>query len=104
MDSVLEYAKIPVTFQSYAKDQSYAKTAGKPSEPKDTRRNQRHSAVADTVSYTTDKLYGLKNNDYGTFTMYGKLYLLKSFYLGEIYLGKLPNFFRDVRRDKKIDR
>ena len=25
---VLEYAKIPVTFQSYAKDQSYAKTTG----------------------------------------------------------------------------
>ena len=54
MDYVLEYSKIPVTFQSYAKDQSYAKTTGKSSEPKDTRRYQLHAAMVDNVSSTTE--------------------------------------------------
>ena len=35
--------------------------------------------------------------------MYGKFYLLKAFILEEIYLRKLPKFFRDVCRDKKMD-
>ena len=100
MDSVLEYAKIPVTFQSYGKDQSYAKTTGKPSEPRETRRDCRHAAVAATVSSTSEELSGITINDGGTFTMYGNVYLLKEFVLEEIYHGKLPKFFRDVRRDK----
>ena len=37
MNDVLDYAKVPVTIQSYAKAQSYSKVTGTPSDPKDTR-------------------------------------------------------------------
>ena len=103
MNSVLKYAKVPVTIQSYAKAQSYAKMTGKPSEPKDTRHSWHHAVVAVTVSYTSYEFPGLNINDDGTFTLYGKFYLLKAFILEDIYLGKLRKFFQDVRRDKKID-
>ena len=89
----MEYSKVPVIIQSYAKAQSYTKTTRKPSEPKDTRRAHRHSSVADTVSSTSEELSGLKINDDGTFTLYGKVYLLKALVLEEIYLVKLPKFF-----------
>ena len=60
--------------------------------------------MAATVSYTSEEFSGLKTNNDGTVTMYGKFYLLKAFVPEEIYLGKLPKFFRDVRRDKKMHR
>ena len=49
MDAVLEYAKVPVTIQYYAKTQSYAKSTGTPSKPKDTRRTRCHDAAAATA-------------------------------------------------------
>ena len=76
---------------------------GKPSEPKDTRRAWSHAVVDDTISSTSEELYGLKTNDEGTFAMYGKFYSLKAFVLEEIYLGKLPRFFRVLSRNKKMD-
>ena len=103
MDSVLEYAKVPVTIQSYAKAQSYAKTTGKYSEPKDTRRFWSHAAMAATVSCTSEELSGLKLMMTGHSLCFRKFYPLKAFVLEEIYLEKLPEFFRDLRRDKKMD-
>ena len=103
MNSVLEYDKVPVKIQSYTKDQSYTNMTRKPSEPKDTRRAWSHDVVEDTISSTSEELYGLKTNDEGTFAMYGKFYSLKAFVLEEIYLGKLPRFFRVLSRNKKMD-
>ena len=94
MDSVLEYAKVPVTIQSYAKAQSYAKTTGKSSEPKYTRRFWSHAAMAATVSCTSEELSGLKLMMTGHSLCFRKFYPLKAFVLEEICLEKLPEFFR----------
>ena len=51
MDYVLEYAKVPIVIQSYAKSQSYAKATGNYSELKDTRRSRRRAIAAATASY-----------------------------------------------------
>ena len=48
MDDVLEYLKVSVIIQSYAKDHYYAKAMGTTSDPKDTRRAWRHAAAAAT--------------------------------------------------------
>ena len=50
MDDVLDYAKVLVTVQSYAKAQSYVKATGKPSYPKDIRLSWRRAAVEATPS------------------------------------------------------
>ena len=38
MGAVLDYTKVPVTIQSYSRDQSNSKATGTPSDPNDTRR------------------------------------------------------------------
>ena len=49
MDAVIEYEKVTVIIQYYAKAQSYANTTGTPSNPKDTRQSQiRSASVANT--------------------------------------------------------
>ena len=50
MDTVLEYARVPVTIYSYAKYQSYSKATGTPSDPNDIRRSWRRSVTAYTSS------------------------------------------------------
>ena len=50
MDTVLGYAKFPVTIQSYAKSQSYTKAEGKLSDPKNSRRTWCRAAAAATLS------------------------------------------------------
>ena len=50
MDAVLEYAKVTVTIQSYAKDKSYAKATGTPSELKDVRHTRHRATTAATAS------------------------------------------------------
>ena len=45
MDAVLEYAKVTVTIQYYAKAKSYAKATGTLSEPKYNRRAWRRAAA-----------------------------------------------------------
>ena len=53
MDAVLEYAKVPVTIQYYAKSQSYAKETGPPHNQKKTRRARRRAATEATSSFTS---------------------------------------------------
>ena len=72
MNSVLKYAKVPVTIQSYAKARSYAKMMGKTSEPNDTRCAQHHAVVAVTVSSNSEEFPGLKTNNDGISYLYGK--------------------------------
>ena len=103
MDVVLEYTKVPVTIQSYAKDQSYDKATGNPSEPKDTRHARRRADVTATDSPTSEKITGLNTNDDRTFTLDGKFYLLKEFMPEDICLGKSLKSFGDARREKKMD-
>ena len=100
MDAILEYSKIPVTIQSYAKSQSYAKVTGTPSDPKDTR-SARCRAVVSATSSTSDEVASLKTNDDGNFKLDGNFYPLKAFVTEEIYLGKLSKVFRGVRREKR---
>ena len=50
MDTVLEYAKVPVTIHSYANYESYSKATGTPSDPKDIRRAWHRAAAASTSS------------------------------------------------------
>ena len=87
IDAVLDYAKVPVTIQSYAKTQYYAKAMGKYSNTKDTRYEAATSSTSEEVS-------GLKTNYDGNFTLDGKVYPLKAFAPEEIYLGKLSQVFR----------
>ena len=70
MDDVLEYAKVPVTIQSYAKDQSYAKETDAHPEPKNTRCAWRRASTTATSS-TSEEVSCLKTNDDGTFTLDG---------------------------------
>ena len=100
MDAVLEYAKVPITIQSYAKAQSYTNVSGTTSETKDTRRVCSRDSAAATSS-TSEEVYGLKTNDDGNFMLDGKFYPLKAFVLEEIYLGKLSKFSWGSCRDKR---
>ena len=103
MGYVIHYDKVPVTIQSYNKDQSYAKTqsyakaAGKPSDPK----SIRCADVAATAS-TSEGVAGLKINYDGTVTLDEKIYPLKAFIPEEIYLGKLSKVFRDASRENNM--
>ena len=96
IDYVLEYAKVSVTIQSYAKAQYYFKVMGTPSNPKD----NRHTADA---SSTSEEVSGLKTNDDGNFILDGKFYPLKALVPEEIYLGEISKVFWGARRDKKME-
>ena len=104
MDAFLEYAKVPVTIQSYAKYQSYARATPPPppSYQKYTRRAQRCADTADTTSTNLEEVKRLKSNNDGTFTLDGNFYPLKTFVREEIHLGKLLKAFQDMRREKKM--
>ena len=95
MDAGLDYAKVPVTIQAYAKSQFYYNATGTPSNTNDNRR-------AAAISSNSEEVSGLKKNDDGTFTLDGKLYPLKEFVPEEIYLEKLPKLFRGACREKKM--
>ena len=88
MDAVLDNAKVPVTIQSYSKARYYTKATGTPSGIKDTRCARQRSSTAATSS-TSEEVAGLKMNDDGTFTLDGKMYLLKAFVPEEIYFAGL---------------
>ena len=97
MNSVLEYAQVPVTIQSYAKAQSYAKMTGKTSGPKNTRRARRHDTVAVTVLSNTDKFPGLKANNDGTFSLYGKFTCSRHSFWRRFILGNYLSFLGCVQ-------
>ena len=99
MDAVIEYAKVPVTIQSYSKSQSYEKSMGTPSDSKDTRCNRSRAAAAATSS-TSEEFFVLNTNDDKTFTLGGKIYPLKALVTEEFYLGKMSKFFWGTRREK----
>ena len=98
IDAVLEYSKLIVTIHSYAKAQSYIKAASAPSYQKDAWRTRICTAAAATTETTSEYYPGLKTNPNWTFTLDGKFYTLKSFVSEDIYLGRLPKSFCDVRR------
>ena len=50
MKSIIDYFKVPVTIQSYAKVKSYAMATGTPSDPNDNRHGWRRSAMVATSS------------------------------------------------------
>ena len=103
IEVVLEYAKEPITTQSYTKAHPYAKEMGAPSDQKDTSYARRRSAPSDNTSTTPKEVPVLKTNNDCKFTLDGKFYLLKPFVLEEIYLGKLPKAFWDTIMEKKMD-
>ena len=70
MDDVLEYAKVPVTIQSYAKDQSYAKETDAHPEPNNTRCAWRRASIRSHRT-GTEEVSRLKTNDDGNFTLDG---------------------------------
>ena len=98
MNAVLEYYKATFTIKYYAKDKSYAKEKGTPSEPKYTRCARRRAAMAGTASSTSEEFTGLNTYNDGTFTLDGKFYPLKAFAPEDIYLGKLSKDFWDACR------
>ena len=91
MDAILDYAKVPVTIQSYSKSQSYAKSTWTPSDPKYTR-HACHCAVPATNSSTSEEVSGLKTNDDRTFTLDGKFYPLRHSYRKKFILGSYLRF------------
>ena len=95
MDAVLDYAKFPVTVQSYARAQYNSKAMRTPSGLKDTIR-------ATATSSTSEGVSGLNINYDENFTLHGKFYPLKAFVPEEIYLGELPKVFWGSRREKKM--
>ena len=54
VDGVLEYDKVPITIQSYANAQSYAKATGPPPDQKYTRHDQRRDAASAATSTATE--------------------------------------------------
>ena len=101
IDAVLEYSKVPITIQSYSKAHSYAKYTVAPLDHKDKQCARRPTAAADATATISKDVPGLKTNHCGTFTLDGKSYPRKAFVPEEIYLGRLPKFFRDFRQEKK---
>ena len=96
IDAVLGYSKVPVTIQSYDKDQSYAKYAVVPSDQKDKSRAWSCTAASSFAATTSEDVPGLKTNPYEALTIYGKLYPLKALVCEEIYLGRIPKLLRNV--------
>ena len=103
MDAVLEYAKVSVTIQSYAKAHPYATSIGDSLDQKDTRYYWHPAYVSATTSITPEEVVGLTTNNDETSTLYGKFYPLKVFIPEEMYLGKLPDGFWDMCREKKMN-
>ena len=89
--AILEYSKLPVTIQSYAKARSYAKDTGDLSYQKGKSRAWRRTDAANATATTPEQVPVLKTNTNGTFNLDGKFYPLKAFVTEDIYLGRLQN-------------